>query len=463
LQTHSKNNVSDDGRLFSADASGASERLGRLLVADDEPRLLETLCSILRDKGFEVDEAMDGDAVCQQLQDNAYDLILLDIRMPGKSGLEIMAWLKETGMDSQVIIMSGHSDYRIVRQAFKLGACDYLKKPYDVDDLIQAVGGKVLERRQSRSRATTDWSNPLKGEVFRRTLDHLPELVFLLDERKCFKYLNHKVESLTGLPAEELIGQPLSRLVHEDHIAKLPLFFERAEAGEPITQEIKLKTHSGGVGHKDFDIILTSTLEVNTALTQATFSPEDPPFLGIARDITERKQTLELMEFRASHDSLTDLPNRNLFMDRLRLAVSQARRNGQKFAVLFIDLDNFKAVNDAYGHGIGDQLLQKVASGLKHCLREGDTLARYGGDEFMALLPSLDEKKDAATVARKLLTSLETPFRFAGCDLRVSIGTSIGIALYPENGDEAETLVERADMAMYAVKREKKNGFRFYS
>lgn len=463
MQTHSKTNVIDDGRLFSADASGASERLGRLLVADDEPRLLESLCSILRDKGFEVDGAMDGDAVCQQLQDNTYDLILLDIRMPGKSGLDIMAWLKETGIDSQVIIVSGHSDYRIVRQAFKLGACDYLKKPYDVDDLIQAVGGKVLERRQSRSKATTDWSNPLKGEFFRRTLDHLPELVFLLDERQCFKYLNHKVESLTGLPAEELIGQPLSWLVHEDDIAKLPLFFERAEAGEPITQEIKLKTHSGGVGYKEFDIILTSPLEVNPALTQATFSPEDPPFLGIARDITERKQTLELMEFRASHDSLTDLPNRNLFIDRLRLAVSQARRNEQKFAVLFIDLDDFKAVNDAYGHGIGDQLLQKVASGLKHCLREGDTLARYGGDEFMALLPSLDEKKDAATVARKLLTSLESPFRFEGYDLRVSIGTSIGIALYPEDGDEAETLIERADMAMYAVKRKKKNDFDFYS
>lgn len=463
MLTHSKNHFSDGGRFFSADASGASERLGRLLVADDEPRLLESLCSILHDKGFEVDGAMDGDVVCQKLQDNAYDLILLDIRMPGKSGLEIMAWLKETGIDAQVIVISGHSDYRIVRQAFKLGACDYLKKPYDVDDLIRAIGGKVLERRQSRSKATTEWSNPLKGDFFRRTLDHLPELVFLLDERKCFNYLNYQVENLTGLPAEELIGQPFSRLVHEDDIAKLPLFFEKAGAGEPITQEIKLKTHSGGVGYQDFDIIITSPLEVNPGLTHAKFYPEDPPFLGIARDITERKQTLELMEFRASHDSLTELPNRNLFMDRLRLAVSQARRNGQKFAVLFIDLNDFKVVNDTYGHGIGDQLLQKVAAGLKHCLREGDTLARYGGDEFMALLPSLDDKKDAATVARKLLTSLETPFRFEGCDLRVSIGTSIGIALYPEDGDESETLVERADMAMYAVKRKKKNDFYFYS
>ncbi|WP_152208682.1 response regulator [Marinobacter changyiensis] len=166
MQNHGKNSVNDDGRLFSADASGAPERLGRLLVADDEPRLLESLCSILRDKGFEVDGAMDGDAVCQQLQDNTYDLILLDIRMPGKSGLEIMAWLKETGIDAQVIIISGHSDYRIVRQAFKLGACDYLTKPYDVDDLIRAIGGTVLERRQGRSQATTGRVKPLKGEFF---------------------------------------------------------------------------------------------------------------------------------------------------------------------------------------------------------------------------------------------------------------------------------------------------------
>ena len=169
------------------------------------------------------------------------------------------------------------------------------------------------------------------------------------------------------------------------------------------------------------------------------------------------------MEFRASHDTLTGLPNTSLFMDRLTLAVSQASRNAQKLAVLFIDLNDFKAVNDTYGHGVGDQLLQKVAAGLTHCLREGDTLARYGGDEFTVLLPSLNEKKDAATVARKLLNSLETPFQLEGTDLCVSIGTSIGIAMYPEDGAGAETLVERADMAMYAVKQRKKNDFYFYS
>lgn len=268
-----------------------------------------------------------------------------------------------------------------------------------------------------------------------------------------------------GLPTEELIGQPFSQLVHEGDIAKLPLLFGKNEVGEPVTQEIKLKTYHGGIAYLDCDIKVVSPREANTALTYAKPPPARPPFLGIVRDITEQKRTLALMEFRASHDTLTGLPNRSLFMDRLTLAVSQASRNGQKLAVLFIDLNDFKAVNDTYGHGVGDELLQKVAAGLTHSLREGDTLARYGGDEFTVLLPSLDEKKDAATVARKLLSSLETPFPFEGTDLRVSIGigTSIGIAMYPEDGAGAETLVERADMAMYAVKQKKKNDFYFYS
>ena len=464
LQYYSENSVSDDVDITPHVTGETSECLGRLLIGDDEPRLLNSLCSILRDKGFEVDGAEDGDAVCQRLRENAYDLVLLDIRMPGKSGLEIMAWLKETGVDAPVIIISGHSDYRIVRQAFKLGACDYLRKPYDVDELIRAVGGTVLERRQARSQAATGWSNPLTADFFKHTLDHLPDLVFSLDERKCINYLNHHSESLLGLSAEELIGQPFSQLVHEGDIAKLPLLFGKNEVGESVTQEIKLKTYHGGIGYLDCDITVASPLEANdTALTYAKPPPAKPLFLGIVRDITEHKRTLALMEFHASHDTLTGLPNRSLFMDRLTLAVSQASRNGQKLAVLFIDLNDFKAVNDTYGHGVGDQLLQKVAAGLTHCLREGDTLARYGGDEFTVLLPSLDEKKDAATVARKLLNSLETPFPFEGTDLRVSIGTSIGIAMYPEDGAGAETLVERADMAMYAVKQRKKNDFYFYS
>jgi diguanylate cyclase (GGDEF)-like protein/PAS domain S-box-containing protein len=464
LQNYNENAVSDGVDITPHHVTGeTSECLGRLLIGDDEPRLLNSLCSILRDKGFEADGAEDGDAVCQRLRENAYDLVLLDIRMPGKSGLEIMAWLKETGVDAPVIIISAHSDYRIVRQAFKLGACDYLRKPYDVDELIRAVGGTVLERRQARSQAATGWSKPLTDEFFKHTLDHLPDLVFSLDERKCINYLNHHSESLLGLPTEELIGQPFSQLVHEGDIAKLPLLFGKNEVGERVTQEIKLKTYHGGIGYLDCDIKVVSPREANTTLTYAKPPPARPPFLGIVRDITEHKRTLALMEFHASHDTLTGLPNRSLFMDRLTLAVSQASRNGQKLAVLFIDLNDFKAVNDTYGHGVGDELLQRVAAGLTQCLREGDTLARYGGDEFTVLLPSLDEKKDAATVARKLLSSLETPFPFEGTDLRVSIGTSIGIAIYPEDGAGAETLVERADMAMYAVKREKKNDFRFYS
>lgn len=456
--------VSGDGNPVPTATGGMSEWVGRLLVGDDEPRLLSSLCSILRGKGFEVDAARDGQAVCMQAKKTTYDLILLNICMPGKGGFEVMSWLKETGVDAAVIIISGFSDFRTVRRAFRQGACDYLRKPYDVDELIRVVGDTVLARRQARFQATTPWSGPQNSEFFQHTLDHLPDLIFSLDNRKCISYLNHRAGSLLGLPPEELIGQPFSQLVHEDDVAKLPLLFDVNDAGEPKTQEIRLRAHQGQTGYLDCDVTVVSSLEAKIVSPGYGKFPVSPcRFLGVARDIRERKQTLALMEFRASHDSLTGLPNRSLFMDRLTLAVSQASRNGQKLAVLFIDLNDFKAVNDTYGHGVGDQILHKVAAGLKLCLREGDTLSRYGGDEFTVLLPSLDKKEDAATVARKLLSSLETPFLLEEADLRVSVGTSIGIAMFPDDGAGAEALLERADNAMYAVKQRKRNDFYFYS
>lgn len=464
LSKHSEQLVSHDVSAVPKVTGGLPQWGGRLLVGDDEPRLLSSLCSILRTQGFEVDAARDGRAVCQQAQSTAYDLILLNICMPERDGFDVMSWLKKTGLDTSVIIISGLSDFHTVRRAFRMGACDYLRKPYDVDELIRVVGTTVLAQGQARRQAAKGKSGPLTGAFFQQALDHLPDLIFSLDDRKHINFLNDRAESFLGFPKEELLGRPFTYLVHAEDVAKIPLLFESNETGEPTKQEIKLRTHDRDVAHLECEITIVSSLETNTWSTDASKSPPTSAhFFGIARDITERKQTFALMEFRASHDSLTGLPNRSLFLDRLALAVSQASRNGQKLAVLFIDLNDFKAVNDTFGHGIGNQLLQRVAVGLKCCLREGDTLSRYGGDEFTVLLPSLDGKNDAATVARKLLGSLEIPFQLEGTDVRVTVGASIGVAMFPDDGIEAEALLECADKAMYGVKQRKKNDFYFYS
>ena len=178
-------------------------------------------------------------------------------------------------------------------------------------------------------------------------------------------------------------------------------------------------------------------------------------------DAEERKAADRLANYQAHHDLVTKLPNRTLLQDRLDAAIAEARRSRSKLAVMFLDLDGFKAVNDSLGHDLGDRLLKAVAERMQGCIRLSDTLARYGGDEFALLLPDVRAREDAASVAGKILGSLDDEFLIAG--RRLSVGASIGVALYPESGDQAETLIRRADIAMYHVKSKGKNAYRFFS
>jgi diguanylate cyclase (GGDEF)-like protein len=179
--------------------------------------------------------------------------------------------------------------------------------------------------------------------------------------------------------------------------------------------------------------------------------------IGASLDITERKRAEEQIKGLAYHDSLTGLPNRRLFQDRLSIAVAQAHRTTQRLAVLFLDLDRFKPVNDTLGHAAGDRLIQDVAERLRTCLREGDTVARLGGDEFTLLLPGLAQMVDAARVAEKVLETLRVPFLIEGQELFVT--ASLGISLYPEDGRDVDSLVKNADAAMYRAKQQGRDNY----
>jgi len=179
--------------------------------------------------------------------------------------------------------------------------------------------------------------------------------------------------------------------------------------------------------------------------------------IGATLDITARKRAEEQIKSLAYHDSLTGLPNRRLFQDRLSMAVAQAHRNSQHLAVLFLDLDRFKSVNDSLGHAAGDRLIQHVAERLRTCLREGDTVARLGGDEFTLLLPGVAQVVDAARVAEKVLDALRAPFLIEDRELLAT--ASIGISLYPEDGRDADTLVKNADAGMYRAKQQGRDNY----
>jgi len=181
----------------------------------------------------------------------------------------------------------------------------------------------------------------------------------------------------------------------------------------------------------------------------------------VVRDITERTYAEEQIKHLAYHDALTGLPNRLLFKDRLTVALSHAQRDKTRLAVLFLDLDRFKVINDSLGHNIGDQLLQSVANRIQNGLRDSDTVARLGGDEFTLLLPHLSRSDDAAPIAQKLLEALRQPFLLEGREFLIT--TSIGISLFPEDGTDAETLIKNADTAMYQAKEQGRDNYQLFN
>ncbi|MDH4234984.1 MAG: diguanylate cyclase [Gallionella sp.] len=181
---------------------------------------------------------------------------------------------------------------------------------------------------------------------------------------------------------------------------------------------------------------------------------------AINRELVERKAAEERMQYMAHHDVLTGLPNRALFSDRLQRGLVLAKRDKGHLALMFLDLDKFKPVNDTYGHAVGDQLLKEVAQRLQNCVRESDTVSRIGGDEFVVLLPSIEAEQDAMLVAEKMLHALNQTFELAGQSLHISC--SIGVAVYPEHGNDELTLTHNADIAMYYTKSGGRNNARLY-
>jgi diguanylate cyclase (GGDEF)-like protein/PAS domain S-box-containing protein len=288
----------------------------------------------------------------------------------------------------------------------------------------------------------------------------------MLDDKGRFCFINSKIESLLGYNREELNGKHFRHLLDEQDIARgtLTLQDPSVTPENPRTFEVKLKTRGSHKANRYFEItafpIDHETLPLGADFNACTSGPK-ARFYGTARDVNERKEAEAFINFQAYHDLLTRLPNRALFTDRLSLAITQASRSKQKLAVMFLDLDRFKVVNDTLGHAMGDVLLQVVTHRLEHCLRKGDTLSRFGGDEFTLLLPAINNSNDARRIAKKLIDALKAPFQLG--EHEVFVGVSIGIALYPEAGISIDQLIHNADIAMYHVKARGKDGYRFYS
>lgn len=292
----------------------------------------------------------------------------------------------------------------------------------------------------------------LAGETrIRAVMDHVADAVITIDEQGIIESANQAVRHVFGYSPGELLGQNVKVLMPPPYRDEHDKYINNYLAsGKPrilgMSREIVGRRKDGSVFPMDLTV---SEMSLRGRRH----------FIGIARDITERMGKVAAIEYQALHDALTDLPNRTLFSDRLLQAILSATREGKALAVIIMDLDHFKEINDTFGHHGGDVILQQVAGRMRSVLRKSDTVARLGGDEFAVLLPASD-LADALMIAKKLLGALDRP-----CELEtqlLQVGASLGIALFPEHGPDGATLMKRADEAMYEAKRGKM-GFAVYA
>ena len=445
----------------------ASDHKPRLLLVDDEPRLLASLYELLRDKDYHLVTATCGSEALAQLSKLKFDLILLDLRLPDMSGHEIMDFINAKGIDGDVIVMSGDVGIEAAIGALKRGAYDYLRKPYSREELLKTVENALQKRKLAveNQRIATKLENSEK--MYRYLVDSSPDIIYTLNHEGKFTFMNDRAQQLLGYTRDELIGKHYSVVVHDEDQERARYAFNERRVDERASRNVELRLkcapHAGGGVERTFNnTLMTISLNaIGMHVPDAEIKKHE--FFGtygVARDITDRKRAEEVISYQAYHDILTDLPNRMLFKDRLGLAVIQAKRKLTELAVMFIDLDRFKLVNDTLGHVKGDELLQQAAMRLKECLRRGDTLARQGGDEFTIVLPELRDRADAKHIADKFLECLQKPFDLDGHEVHIS--ASIGIAIYPSDGETIDELLRHADIAMYQVKALGKNGHSFY-
>ena len=274
--------------------------------------------------------------------------------------------------------------------------------------------------------------------------------VFITDSLGHILWVNQSFTHLTGYSSDEAIGRlPSLFKSGKQDAAYYQILWQTILQGKTWSNET-IERHKSG---KLFTVQQSITPIKNDDGVVSHF-------VSIIDDITVQKETAARIQYMAHFDALTDLPNRALFLDRLHQILAQAKRNGQTSALMFLDLDRFKAVNDTFGHHVGDLLLQGVANRLKACVRETDTVSRLAGDEFTVLLPNVHGREDAMLIAEKITAALAAPFHLDGH--KVNIGSSTGIAFYPSDAGSDEALIKCADHAMYAAKEQGRGTFRFY-
>ncbi|MDR3411221.1 MAG: EAL domain-containing protein [Formivibrio sp.] len=428
----------------------------KLLIVDDEPRLRESVSALLRSRFSQVHTCDGGQPALSQLMAGGIDLMLLDLHLGDINGLDLLAMIRRAGIDTAVLVVSGDIAIDSAIGALRLGATDFLRKPYEPEELLHRVDMALQRRHLKLSNQEMAHQLHHSERMHRALVEASPDLIFTLDANLCFTFINDRSHDLIGYSQTDLLGRSILSTIVPADIERVRYALEFVGTQRMIEFRVVCRRDEAETRHFEVNLV---PIELDSMLL-SDGSVRTSRLYGIARDVTDKKRTQEQLTYLAYHDVLTGLPNRVLFRDRLGLALVQAKRSGSKVATMFVDLDHFKLANDTFGHLKGDELLKQAAYRLHQILRETDTLARVGGDEFTILLSDPRSKEDAGFVASKLVSAVATPFLVDGHE--VFLTASVGIAMYPEDGEDIETLLRHADIAMYNIKALGRNGFGFF-
>lgn len=434
-----------------------SKQAARILIVDDDATALALMRAALKKSGFDVSAASSGQAAFDLFDATPFDMVMLDVEMPEMSGYQVCTALRlKADPLLPIVMVTGLDDISSVEAAYHSGATDFIAKPFNWALIGHRV--KYLMRSRDASLALRA-ANANNAAILRA----LPDLLLEVDGDGLQIAFHSSRTDLLVAPVEHNIGRTIAEVLPPQASRVIMAALQTAkETGTSTGQQYELKLDHGSFW-----------FELSIVRIEAV-QGETPNFIILSRDITERKDAEKKITQLAMFDSLTGLPNRQSFLSRVARETRRAERNGSSFAVLFMDLDGFKNINDTLGHEAGDQALKWAADRLREGVRPSDLvarqdqpaladveIARLGGDEFTALIVDITCAEDAHVVARRILEMIRRPFTLLGREINLS--TSIGIAVFRDDGDDALTLLKHADTAMYHAKESGRDNYRFYN
>ncbi len=375
--------------------------------------------------------------------------IFINLFLPDSRGLHTLDRLLSVTSTTPVIVLGGVDDAGICKAAMLRGAQDYLLEGHLDSYAFERAIRNIIEREIARQELF------IEKERAQVTLNSIGDAVLSTDMSGNVTYLNVVAEHMTGWPRKEAVGHPLCDVFQiVDGATHKP---------SPNPMELAIKENRAVGLAANCILVRRDGHESAIEDSAAPIHDRDGQVTGavvVFHDVSMARSVVQEMSRLAQHDALTDLPNRMMLKDRITQGISLALRNHNQLAVLFLDLDGFKHINDSLGHAIGDKLLQSVAARLVACVRKSDTVSRQGGDEFVILLPEVTHAADAAVSAAKIISELKKEHTLGEHRLRVTV--SIGVSTYPDNGEDAETLIKNADTAMYYAKQSGRDNCQFF-